>query len=105
MRRRNVYAISRSGGGNYHRGGRRYRSSICAECAIGLLHGAGVHAGATCDRFDVSTLDKIVSGLGTTEAAEVFTAFRDRRDQYRARNDELRDESRRAMRRAAGQHG
>lgn len=83
LRTRDVHTASRSGGGTYRRGGRSYRSSICAACALQLLRGAGVHAGATTDRWSVTSLDSIVSTLGTEEAAEVFTAHRERRAQRR----------------------
>lgn len=36
MKRREVFSITRRGGGNYRRGGRTYRSSICLECAVTL---------------------------------------------------------------------
>lgn len=40
MKRREVYSITRRGGGTYRRGGRSYSSSICGECAI-YLHDNG----------------------------------------------------------------
>lgn len=94
LRRREVYSVSRSGGGSYNRAGRSYRSSICGECATGLLRRAPVHAGASTSGFDVYDLDRIVASLGTPEAAEVFTAYRDRRDQDRARRTEQRTRAR-----------
>jgi hypothetical protein len=79
QRRRDIYPIRRTGGGTYNRGGRSYRSSICADCAMRLLTGAGVYAGASSSRFGVSELERIVASLGTVEAAEVLDMFRQRR--------------------------
>lgn len=82
MRRRDVFSVGRSGGGTYRRGGRNYSSSICAGCALGLLAWAGGSSGSV-SRFDRHDLERIVASLGTDEAAEVLTAYRERRDRVR----------------------
>lgn len=80
MKRRDVFSIGRSGGSTYRRGGRHYSSNICGECATSLLAYASPHAGGSTSRFSNSGLERIVASLGTEEAAEVFTAYRERGD-------------------------
>lgn len=46
MKKTQVYRITRRGGGNYRRAGRRYRSSICGPCAVHL------HENGWSERFD-----------------------------------------------------
>ena len=81
LRKRQVYRAWRSGGGNYRRGGRNYASSICEECTLGRLGRAT--PGSSAGRWDTHSLEDIVASLGTTEAAEVLTAWRDRKDHRR----------------------
>ena len=78
-----TYRIGRMSGGSYNRRPRMYRSRVCGGCAVALLRRAPVHAGARTSGYDVRSLDVVVSSLGTLEAAEVFTAWRDRRESRR----------------------
>jgi hypothetical protein len=77
--RREVFSCSRKGGGSYNRAQRHYSSSICAACALRLLPGANPGS-LTTSSWDNHGLAAIVVSLGTEEAAEVYTAYRERRD-------------------------
>ena len=50
----------RTGGGNYRRASRSYRSSICLPCAKLLLETAPTYAMATADRWSVQSLRRAV---------------------------------------------
>lgn len=67
LRHRQVFRISRSGGGTYRRGGRSYWSSICGDCATTLLQYLGSHAGAAVSGFNGRTLRKIAAFLQEPE--------------------------------------
>lgn len=93
MRRREVYSISRSGGGNYRRGGRDYRSSICAECAIEHVRTLGAHGGASSSRFSGIGLVRIVESLDTPEAVQVAAEYRARVAERKAQQEKWRAEA------------
>lgn len=59
-RKHDLVTASRTGGGNYRRPPRQYRSSICLTCARDLLERAPAHAMATVDHWSVSSLKRAV---------------------------------------------
>lgn len=60
-RSKQLVTASRTGGGNYRRAPREYRSSICLPCARGLLERAPTYAMATVDRWSVRSLKGAVA--------------------------------------------
>lgn len=63
--RREVYGISRFGGGTYRRAGRYYRGSICAECVEELLGYVPADSGQTqVSRYPVSALRRLAEQFG-----------------------------------------
>ena len=92
LRKRDVYAIRRSGGGTYRRGGRSYASSLCGECAVGMLQHCGVHAAATHHGFSVTRIVDIAIEVDTDEARAAVAEFETRRDEDRKRRDAWRAE-------------
>lgn len=67
-RRREVYRISRHGGGTYRRGGRSYWSSICGPCAIDLAaYWSRGHS--LISRYDASRIREIAAALTGVFAA------------------------------------
>lgn len=58
MRERETFTCSRYGGGTFRRGGRRYRSQICTECAVRLFE-AATPGHDTNNRWSVCRLGEI----------------------------------------------
>jgi hypothetical protein len=60
-RRRDVFSAQRHGGGNYRRPGRLYSSSICMECAKGLIEYVSPdHSYVGGNRWSARSIERIV---------------------------------------------
>lgn len=82
MMRREVFSCSRRGGGSYKRAPRWNSSSICAECAVGLLRNASVDHDPS--NWDAQHLAHIVASIDTDEAREVTASWEAKREAKKA---------------------
>lgn len=75
IRRRDVFSCPRSNGGNYRSAPRRRSSSVCGDCATGLL--ATANAYQTSGGWDLSSIHRIVETIDTDQARAAVARFED----------------------------